>query len=54
MLKKLLNHNVDFIIHLGDLYYSGTDNEFNENMIQPLKELIYDNTNIKHKPCFLR
>eukprot|EP01083_Nonionella_stella_P234469 825356_1 len=35
VLKKLLNHNVDFIIHLGDLYYSGTDNEFTENMIQP-------------------
>lgn len=38
LVEAMLNENVDAIIHLGDVYYSGTDAEFQHHIVEILEQ----------------
>lgn len=35
----ILKHDVDVILHLGDVYYAGTPHEYEVGIIKPLNDL---------------
>lgn len=40
VLEQATAHRPDMLIHLGDIYYAGTDDEIKENFLRPLRELL--------------
>lgn len=43
VMKAISSLNPDFMIHLGDVYYSGTVDEYNTNFINPIKKYLLEN-----------
>lgn len=42
LLKEVAKFNPDYAIHLGDTYYSGTEDEQRDNLVNPLKKFLPD------------
>jgi len=46
VIVKINKLNPDYLIYLGDVYYSGTIKEFDENFFEPIKKNLNPNTRI--------
>ena len=45
VLRQIANKKPDVVVHLGDIYYSGTDFEVNQYFLQPWKQILNLATN---------
>lgn len=43
-LEYMSKHKPDYFIHLGDVYYSGTVDEFKKNLIEPIQNILPPHT----------